>query len=103
MKSYPARGKLQYSMPSFEQLIGLPVDQTYQLAEFDFLFDGTHTLKTEISILNHESQIRLDCKSSNICDARYGIKYTPIYEDTIPNHVVKEQTVTFAVNVQYVR
>lgn len=44
MRSYPSRGKLQYSMPSFEELLGIPVDQSYQLADFDFLFDGSHRL-----------------------------------------------------------
>ena len=52
-RSYPARGKLRYTMPSFEELLGIPVDQAYQLADFDFLFDASYTLETEVSVLNN--------------------------------------------------
>ena len=45
-RSYPARGKLRYTMPSFETLLGIPVDQAYQLADFDFQFDGSYNLQT---------------------------------------------------------
>ena len=89
-------GKLAYTSPSIEDLIGVPANQLWQLSYLDTLFDGDYNIKTQISVIT--DGLSLDCAGSSACDLRYHLLYTPTLYDIIPSNVYNEQRVDFMLN-----